>query len=119
MVAEEVGEGDVFVDVEAFDLVEEDVGTAADGLVAVDGAGSDDADGGFVLLHDAELGVGGMGAEEHVGGDVEGVLHVAGGMVGGEVEPFVVVVVGVDIGAVLDGEAHAGEDLDDLLASWW
>ena len=104
-----------FVDVEAFDLVEEDVGSGADGLIAVDGAGSDDADGGFVGLHDAELGVGGVGAEEHVGSDVKGVLHVAGRMVGGKVEPFEVVVVGVDVGAVLDGKSHAGKDVDDLI----
>ena len=113
---EEVGKGDVLVDVEAFDLVEEDMGAGADVLIAVDGARGDDADGRFVGLEDADLGVGGVGAEEHVGADVEGVLHVAGGMVGRKVEPFVVVVVGIDVGAVLDGEAHAGEDLDGLVA---
>jgi len=111
---EEVGEGDVLIDIEAFDLMEEDVRSAADGLVAVDGARCDDADGRLVGFHHAELGVGGVCAEEQVGVDVEGVLHVAGGMVGREVESFEVVVVGVDVGAVLDGEAHAGEHLEDL-----
>ena len=72
----EVGKGNVFIDVEAFDLMEENVGSGADGLIAVDGAGGDDADRGFVGFHHAELGIGGMGAEEHVFGDVKGVLHV-------------------------------------------
>ncbi len=111
----EVGEGDVFIDVEAFDLMEEDVRAAADGFIAVDGARGDDADGWFMFFHDAELGIGGVGAEEHVFGDVESILHVAGWMVGREVQAFVVVVVAVDVWAVLHGKAHADEDFDDFI----
>ena len=44
---------------------------------------------------------------------IEGVLHVAGRMVRGEVEPSKIVVVGVDIGSELDGKSHPDEDVDD------
>ncbi len=69
-----------------------------------------------------------MGAEDHAAvfgvvfvGDEEGVLHVAGGMVGGDVEAFEVVVFGFDFGAVGDLEAELGEDFFDFfldLGKW-
>ena len=55
-------------------------------------------------------------------GDVEGVLGVAGGVVGGEVEGFEVVEVGFDLGAEVGAVAEMVEDGDDLvhgLRSGW
>ena len=57
----------------------------------------------------------GVRPEEQVVGDVERVPVVPGRMMGREVEGLEVVVVGLDLGPVLDGEAHPGEDRLDLL----
>ena len=91
------------------------MGAGADVFIAVDGSGSDDPDGRGIFFHDAELGVGSVGAEEHFSIDVEGVLHLAGRMVGREIESFVVVPIRIHIWAVLDGKAHAREDRDDFI----
>ena len=48
-------------------------------------------------------------------GDLEGVLGVAGGVVGGEVEGFEVVEVGLDLGAEVGAVAEMVEDGDDLV----
>ena len=48
-------------------------------------------------------------------GDEEGVLGVAGGVVGGEVEGFEVVEVGLDLGAEVGAVAEMVEDGDDLV----
>ena len=48
-------------------------------------------------------------------GDLEGVLGVAGGVVGGEVEGFEVVEVGFDLGAEVGAVAEMVEDGDDLV----
>ena len=47
--------------------------------------------------------------------DDEGVLGVAGGVVGGEVEGFEVVEVGLDLGAEVGAVAEMMEDGDDLV----
>src|SRR5205823_1278224 len=47
--------------------------------------------------------------------DVERVLHVPRRVVARDVERFEVVVVGLDLGPLDDGEAEAGEDRDDLV----
>jgi hypothetical protein len=69
-----------------------------------------------------------VGAQNHAAvflrlfvGDEKGVLHVAGGMVGGDVEGFEVVVFGFHFGAVGDLEAELGEDFFDFflnLGKW-
>jgi hypothetical protein len=51
----EVGEGDVGVDAEAFDLVEDGRVGGVGGVVAVDLAGDDDADGRRLRDHGADL----------------------------------------------------------------
>ena len=48
-------------------------------------------------------------------GDDEGVLRVAGGVVGREVEGFEVVEVGFDLGAEVGAVAEVMEDLDYLV----
>ena len=47
--------------------------------------------------------------------DEEGVLHVAGGVVFGEVHRREHVPVVLHLGTIGQGEAHAGEDVDDLV----
>ena len=119
----EVGEGDVGVDAEAFELVEDGRVGGVGGVVAVHLAGDDDADGRRLLLHGADLHGRGVGAHEQavaqglalLAGDDEGVLGVARGVAGREVERLEVVVVGFDLGADADGVSHAGEDGDELI----
>ncbi len=60
----EVGEGDVGVDAEAFDLMEDGGVGGVGGVVAVDFAGDDDADGRGLRDHGADLDGAGVGAHE-------------------------------------------------------
>ena len=56
-----------------------------------------------------------MGPEDHVGLDVERILHVAGGVVLGDVEGLEIVVVELDVRPLDDLEAQGGKDADDLV----
>lgn len=84
-----MGEGDVFIDEEAFDLRESSVMGSIDSFVAESASGYNDAERSAVFFHRANLDGGSMSAKNEsfvvrVGFFVyeEGVLHVAGGMVG-------------------------------------
>ena len=118
----QVGKGDILVDVEALNLMEDTVGAGRDGLVAEHAARGDDADGRLVGLHHANLHTRGVGAQQHIRGlvdigllvDEEGVLHVAGGMVEREVQGREHVVVVLDLWTFGDGEAEVREDLVDV-----
>ena len=80
-----------------------------------DTAGADDTDGGLAVLHDPDLGSGGLGAEHQVLAQIEGVLHIPGGMVLGHVEGLKAVVVGLHLGAVHHVKAHGLEDVHQVL----
>ncbi len=113
----QVGEGDVFVDVEAFELIEDGEMGSVDLVAAVSGAGGDDADGElFDGFHGADLHAGSVGAEKAAVVEVEGVALVAGGVVGGGVEGVEAVPFGFDFGAFGEGEAHAAEGGDGEVA---
>ena len=75
-------------------------------LPAEDLARDDDPDGRLALLHDPDLDGRGVGPEQQVVVDVERVPVVAGRVVGREVEGLEIVVIGLDLRPVLDGEAH-------------
>ena len=111
----EVGKRDVSVDVDSLDLVEEDVRSSRDVLIAEAAPGGDDPDRGGMGFHRADLDVGGVGAEQVLGIEIKGVLHVAGGMVFSEVEGFKVVKVCLDVGSELDRKTHADEDVQNSL----
>ena len=89
--------------------------STADGFIAIDGAGSNDANRRLVVFHHAELGIGSMRAEKHVFSDVECVLHVASRVIGWEIQSFVVVVIAVDVRTVLNRKTHTGEDGEDMI----
>ena len=102
--------------------MEETVGTGSDGLVAVDASRADDADGRLLGLHHTGLHTRCVGAQNHVLGHVVGmlryeecVLHVAGRMVGSKVHLGEHVQVVFHLRAVGQYEAHAREDVDDLV----
>lgn len=79
----EVGEADVGVDVEAFELVEDGEVGGVDFVATVSRAGSDDFDGWGLLLHRANLDRGSVGPEKFAGVEVEGVRVVPGGVIEG------------------------------------
>ena len=110
----EVGHRNAAVDHEPLDLVEEGGVGRVHRVGAVDPSGRDDADGGLLLFHRAHLHRGGLGAQQDVVADVEGVLRVARRVVLRNVERLEVVVVGLDLRAFGHREAHAEEDLLDL-----
>ena len=111
----QVGEGYVGVYIEDFDLVEEYVGACSDGFIAVCAAWGCDADGGLMCFHHARLDIARVGSEQDVGVDIESVLHVPCWVVFGEIECFEVIVVGVDIGTILDGESHTRIDIEHFV----
>ena len=114
----EVGEGHVLVDIEPFHLMEEAMCTGRDGLVAVYAAGTDDTDGGLVLLHHAGLHATGVAAQDNVGValDEEGVLHIARRMVVGKVHAAVHVPVVLHFGSFGQRESQSAEDVHNFVA---
>ena len=128
----EVAEGDALVHDEALDLVELRQVAGIGGVGAEHRARADHVDGRLLLLHGVCLHAGGLGAQQDVGLaigvdlgvleragvvvlDVEGVTGASAGVVERGVERGEVVVARLDVGAVLDGVAHAAEDLLHLL----
>src|SRR6185503_9351882 len=106
----EVAEGDVCVDTEPFDLMEDRRVRGVLRVVAVDLAGDDDAYWRRLLLHGAHLHGRRVSAQKKsvaertalLVGDDEGVLRVARGMARREVHRLEVVEVGFDFGADTD-----------------
>ena len=90
----EVGEAYVLIYIETFYLVEEAVSTCADSLVAIYSSWAQYADRWLVGLHIVSLVVRGMATEKYILGNIVGVglldeeciLHVAGWMIGSEVQ---------------------------------
>ncbi len=70
---------------------------------------------GRMALHHAQLRIASVSAKKRSRGDVKGVLHIACRMILRKVQPFEIVVVRFDLGSELHREAHAGEDLDQLI----
>ena len=107
------------VDHEALDLVEHRrVRRVA--VAAVDAARRDDADRRLLRHHGADLHRARVRAQHQpraVGlrREIEGVVLLPRGVLGRDVELGEVEVVGLDVRPFGDGEAHVGEDLDDLV----
>src|SRR5262244_1076295 len=110
----EISHGDVAIHGEAFDLVEHGRVRRVRDVVPENLARADDAHGRTLRLHGPNLHGRGVGAQHGVGGHVEGVLHVARGMIVGKIERAEVVVVGLHLGPLRHGEAEPFEDGDDL-----
>ena len=86
-------------------------------VLTVDAAGGDDADGQGHGVHGPDLHGGGLGAEHHpaVLIKVEGVGPVTGGVALLGVEAVEVELGQLHLGAVQHGEAHADEDVLELI----
>src|SRR5580692_4638849 len=119
--AGEVAEGDVGIDRQAFDLMENE-GVRGVGIVAaIDLAGDDDPHGRLALFHGADLHGRCVRAEKQRRRgafreiEVEGVHVVADRMEFGNVKRLEIVIGRFDFGAFDDGEADGDEDVFDLL----
>ena len=89
-------------------------------IAAIGAARRDDAKRQRGVLHGAHLHRRGVGAQQlplavGAGREVEGVVLLAGRVLGRNVERREVVEVVLDVGAFGDGEAHVAEDRDDLV----
>ncbi|MCY1175091.1 hypothetical protein D9M73_153140 [compost metagenome] len=112
----EVGEADVLIDQQAFHLVEHRrVGQV--GVAAVHAARADDANRRLLAFHGADLYRRGMGTQQHVGIEIEGVMHRPGRVVARDVERLEVVIVVFDLRAFGDAVADTGEELFDAFQS--
>ena len=112
----QVGERHAFVDVQALDLMELIHTPRIDFLVAIATARHCDSYRRPLLLHDPDLRRRRVRAEEPVLLRQEvRILHVARRVVRREVQRFVVVVVGLDLRAFGNGEAHLPQDGEHLV----
>ena len=115
-----VGKSDVLVNVEAFYLMEDAVGAGRYGFVSEHAAGAHHADGQGLRFHGAHLHGGGVRAQQQrihmAGAHEEGVLHLAGRVVGREVQGLEHVVVVFDFRTFGHIIAELAEDIHDLLA---
>ena len=122
----QVGEAYVLIYIETLHLVEEAVGTGADGLVAVYSSWAEHTDRWLVGFHIVSLVVGSMATENYILGNVvrigllykEGILHVAGWMVGSEVKHGKHVLVVIYLRTLEQSKAHAAEDVDNLVLDY-
>src|SRR5258706_3733589 len=113
----EINHGHVLVDDEGFELVEHEKVRGVDGVGSIDAAGDDDADGGFLFFHHADLDGAGLGAKKNlrfaildlrliVRGQVKVIERITRGMLFGDVEGDEVVEFILDFRAGGGGEAH-------------
>ena len=103
--------------------MEEAVCTGTDGLVAIYSTWAKYTDRRLVSFHIMSLVARGMAAQKDVLGDIigialldeEGVLHIAGRMVGCKVKHGEHVLVVVNLRSMIEREAHTREDVYDLI----
>ena len=78
-------------------------------------AGYQHLDRGLFTIHYTDLAAAGLGAQHNVIRDIEGILHIAGGMVLRHIQAGEVVVIVLDLRAFINFKAHAGEYINDLV----
>ncbi len=110
----EIGHRDAAVDREPLDLVEDRYVGRVGCLATVDAPERDDVDGRLLLLHDVDLRGRGLGAQQHVAVQEDGLERRARRVVGREVEGVEVVARRLDLATVHDLVAEAEEDVLDL-----
>ena len=72
-------------------------------------AGHQDLDGRLLNVHSADLAAGSLGTQQELLRQVEGVLHIAGGMVLRHIQAGEVVVIVLDLGAFINFKAMPEE----------
>ena len=108
----QIAQRDVPVDDKAFHLVEH--GRVRRVVVRAEHpARAEHLDGRFLLLHQPDLPRARLRAQQEIVRDIEGILHVAGGVIGGRIERREVVVVVLDLRPFKDLKPHAREHIDE------
>ena len=108
----QIAQRDVPVDDKAFHLVEH--GRVRRIVVRAEHpARAEHLDGRSLLLHQPDLPRTRLRAQQEIFRDIEGILHVAGGMIGGRIERREIVVVVLDLRPFKDLETHAREHVDE------
>ena len=115
----EVGHADAAPDRQALHLVELQLTARGDLLVAIAHAGQNDADGARAiraqLAHGVDLAWRGVRAHDDAGrGRIEGILHVARGMMRRKVQELEVEFVRLHVAAAVDLKAHLAPDAGEL-----
>ena len=117
----QIGQRDVFIDIQAFDLVEGHAMCRVRRVAAIAATGADDADRRLLRHHRTNLHVRRLRTQENrvlveivafVKIEIELVFGGTRRMVHGGVQRVEIVPHGVDVGAVRDDETHAAEDGD-------
>ena len=119
----QVGKADILVNIQTFYLMEETVCTCADGLVTIYTTRAKYTDRWLVGLHIVSLITRRMTAQENVLGHIvrvallneESILHIAGWMISGKVEHGENMLVIVNLWTMIEGKAHARENVDNLI----
>ena len=107
-------DGDVAIDHHAFELIEGVLVGGVHVFVAEGAAGRDHAQGRTQALHAAHLHRRSVGAQQIAVGQPEGILHVARGMVGGDVQRVEIVIFVFHFGAIQHGETERDEEVLDF-----
>jgi hypothetical protein len=110
----QIGEGDVGIHVEAFDLVEHRA-VREIGIAAIHPPRRDDSQGRRLFAHGADLDRRGVRAQHTVGVEIEGVVHRPRGVLLGDVQGLEVVEIVLDLGAFSHLIAHPRKELPDTL----
>jgi len=110
-----VSKRDAAVDDQSLDLVKGWRMGGIRGIFSEAAAGCDHAYRRFLRFHCADLHRRGMGPEHKAAIKIKGILHVARGVILGDIEGRKVVVFAFDFRPLLNTKAHAGEDLLDFI----
>jgi len=86
-----------------------------DGIRTVNPSRRDHTDGRLLVLHDVHLYRGGLGTEQNVVSNIEGILCIPCRMVGRQVQCLKVIVIVFDLRTVCHRKAHAQKDLPNFV----
>ena len=110
----QIAQRDAFIHDQTFHLVEHGAVSSVR-VRAEHAAGDQHLDGRLLAVHSADLTTGGLSAQQELIRQIEGILHIAGGVILGHVQAGEVVVVVLDLRGIRHGKAHTGEHVDDLV----
>ena len=113
----EVCEADILVNIEAFNLMEEAMGTSTHGFVAINATWAKNANGWLRLLHHSGLHTTGVAAKDDIRMRLheERVLHIASWMIISKIQTAVYVPIILHFRTFSKREAKTTEDIDDFV----
>ena len=117
----EVCHGDVFVHNQTLDLMEQWRVGCIQCIRTVNTAWCNDADRWFLFFHNTDLHWGGLGSQNDIVVDIEGILGISCRVILWDVERLEVVVVKLNLRSLCNIKAHAHEDFFELIqynADW-